>query len=286
MAILGTGTGDALFENMMQAAQYTFNEQGLLKNLVTLYDMTGTAGLTASVPVWPRVTGLTALAAGAEASSTHGDPISKNITAAEYATMATMQDIVLESSPTSVAQDMGAVLGGAIARAEDEAICSIFVGGAGDDAHTDMGPGAGVEMTAANIMKAGAKLRANSVPTENMVAVLSPAQAYAVKATLLTAGGQFGNNSVANEIAQKFFIGSINGVDIYESAAIAEDENNDSIGAVFHPAAIGFVQKRALRLATQRDESLRATEIVASAAFAAGILDVAKIVKLTSDGAL
>jgi hypothetical protein len=281
MAILGTGTGDALFENMMQAAQYTFNEQGLLKNLVTLYDMTGTAGLTASVPVWPRVTGLTALAAGAEASSTHGDPTSVTITAAEYATMATMQDIVLESSPTSVAQDMGAVLGGAIARAEDDAICSIFT-----SATTDMGPGAGVEMTAANIMKAGAQLRANSVPTENMVAVLSPAQAYAVKATLLTAGGQFGNNSVANEIAQKFFIGSINGVDIYESAAIAEDGSNDSIGAVFHPAAIGFVQKRALRLATQRDESLRATEIVASAAFAAGILDVAKIVKLTSDGAL
>lgn len=281
MAILGTGTGDALFENMMQAAQFEFNEQGLLKSLVTLYDMTGTAGLTASIPVWPRVTGLTALAAGAEANQDYTDPISKNITAAEFATMATMQDIVAESSPTSVAQDIGTVLGGAIARAEDEAICAALAA----VATNTIEPGTGTPIAASHIMQAASTLRANSA-SNTMVAVLSPAQAYHVKSTLLTDGGQFGNNSVANEIAQRYFIGSIGGVDIYESAAVDVDGSSDSIAAVFNPAAVGFVTKRGLRLATQRDESLRATEIVASAAFAAGILDTTKIVTMKSKGVL
>jgi hypothetical protein len=282
MAILGTGTGDALFENMMQAAQFEFNEQGLLKSLVTLYDMTGTAGLTASIPVWPRVTGLAALAAGAEANQDYSDPVSKNITAAEFATMATMQDIVAESSPTSVAQDIGTVLGGAIARAEDEEICKVLAAVA---TNALIEPGTGAEINASHIMQAASTLRAASA-SNTMVAVLSPAQAYHVKSTLLNTGGQFGNNSVANEIAQRYFIGSIGGVDIYESAAVDVDGSSDSIATVFNPAAVGFVTKRGLRLATQRDESLRATEIVASAAFAAGILDSTKIVAMKSKGVL
>ncbi len=44
--------------------------------------------------------------------------------------------------------------------------------------------------------------------------------------------------------------------------------------------------KRDLRIATQRDESLRGFEIVASAAFGAAILDANKIVKITGDAAV
>jgi hypothetical protein len=44
--------------------------------------------------------------------------------------------------------------------------------------------------------------------------------------------------------------------------------------------------KRDLRIASQRDESARATEIVASAAFGAARLSNAKIAKLTADATL
>ena len=271
-----------IFENMTQAAQFTFNENALLRNLVTVYDMQGTPGLTASVPVYPRVTGLSALAAGTDLTANADvDATAVDITAAEYATMATLQDIVLESSPLSVAQDTGRILGDAIAQAMDETIVDLFA-----SVSTEAGPGAGAEVTAADIMKAAARLRNNSVPINGIVAVLSPFQAYNVKATLLNAGGTFGNNSVANEAAAQYFVGRIGGVDIYESASIDVDGNDDAVGAVFHPAALGLVLKRDMRLATERDESLRGFEIVASAAWGAGILDQNKIVKLTSDSAL
>ena len=140
-------------------------------------------------------------------------------------------------------------------------------------------------MTADHLLKAAATLRNNSVP-QGMVAVLSPFQAYNVKKTLVNAGGSFSDSAMAEQVGREYFIGRLFGIDCYESASIDVDGSDDAIGAVFHPAAIGMVMKRDLRIATQRDESLRGFEIVASAAFGAGLLDQAKIVKLTSDSAL
>ena len=277
----GLAAGE-IFENITQAAQFTFNENALLRQLVTTYNMVGTPGLTASVPVYPRVTGATALAAGADLTANADvDATAVDITAAEYAQMATLQDIVIESSPLSVAQDTGKILGDSIAQAMDELIVDLF-----SSVTTEVGPGAGNELTVETILKAAATLRANSVPMNGLVAVLSPFQAFNIKKVLLNAGGTLGNNSVANEIAREYFVGRIAGVDIYESASVDVDGNDDAVGAVFHPAAIGMVMKRDLRIATERDESLRGFEIVASAAFGAGILDQNKIVKLTGDSAL
>jgi len=276
----GNSAGE-LFENITQSAQFTMNENALLKNLVTVYDMQGTPGLTASVPVWPRVTGLSALAAGADLSNTDISATAVDITAAEYGAMTTIQDIVIESSPIAVAQDAGAVLGGGVAQAMDEVIVDLFT-----SASTDVGPGAGAELTMDHILKAAATLRKNSVPMQGIVAVLSPSAAYNLKKTLVNAGGSLSNNDLANAAARDYYLGTVAGVAMYESASIDVDGSDDAVSAVFHPAAIGMVMKRDLRIATQRDESIRGFEVVSSAAFGAGILDQAKIVKMTSDSAI
>lgn len=279
---LDTGnSAGQLFENITQSAQFTMNENALLKNLVTVYDMQGTPGLTASVPVWPRVTGLSALAAGADLSNTDIAATAVDITAAEYGAMTTIQDIVIESSPIAVAQDAGAVLGGGVAQAMDEVIVDLFT-----SASTDVGPGAGAELTMDHILKAAATLRKNSVPMQGIVAVLSPSAAYNLKKTLVNAGGSLSNNDLANAAARDYYLGTVAGVAMYESASIDVDGSDDAVSAVFHPAAIGMVMKRDLRIATQRDESIRGFEVVSSAAFGAGILDQAKIVKMTSDSAI
>ena len=253
------------------------NENALLRNLVTVYDMQGTPGLTASVPVWPRVTGLSALSAGADLSNTDIAATAVDITAAEYGAMTTIQDIVIESSPIAVAQDAGSVLGGGVAQAMDEVIVDLFA-----SASTDVGPGAGAELTMDHLLKAAATLRANSVPMSGLVAVLSPAAAYNLKKTLVNAGGSLSNNDLANAAARDYYLGTISGISIYESASI-DISGVDAVSAVFHPAAIGMVMKRDLRIATQRDESIRGFEIVSSAAFGSAILDQAKIVKMTSE---
>lgn len=277
----GNSAGE-LFENITQAAQFTLNENALLRNMVTVYNMQGTPGLTASVPVWPKVTGLSALSAGADLANTDISATAVDITAAEFGAMSTIQDIVVESSPIAVAQDAGRVLGDAVAQAMDEVVVDLF-----GSFTTDVGPGASGEMTIDHILKAAATLRNNSVPMTGLVAVLHPLAAYNLKKGLLNAGGNFGASpDLANAAARQYFVGTVAGIDIFESASIDVDTDGDAISAVFHPAAIGMVMKRDLRIATQRDESIRGFEVVASGAFGAGILDAAKGVKITSDATL
>lgn len=278
---LDTGnSAGQLFENITQAAQFTLNENALLKNLVTVYDMQGTPGLTASVPVYPKVSGLSALAAGADLSNTDVAATAVDITAAEFGAMATIQDIVVESSPLSVAQDTGKVLGDAVAQAMDEVIVDLF-----SSASTDVGTASG-ELTIDQILKAAATLRNNSVPMDEVVAVVNPLAAYNLKKTLLNSGTNPSANDLVNTAARNYFLGRVAGVDIYESASIDVDGTPSAINAVFHKGAIGMVMKRDLRIATQRDESIRGFEVVASAAFGAAILDDNKIVKIASDAAL
>mgnify|MGYP003132237906 FL=1 len=278
---LDTGnSAGQLFENITQAAQFTLNENALLRNLVTVYDMQGTPGLTASVPVYPKVSALSALAAGADLSNTDVAATAVDITAAEFGAMATIQDIVVESSPLSVAQDTGKVLGDAVAQAMDEAIVDLFA-----SASTDVGTSTG-ELTIDQILKAAATLRNNSVPMDEVVAVVNPLAAYNLKKTLLNSGTNPSANDLVNTAARNYFLGRVAGVDIYESASIDVDGTPSCTNAVFHKGAIGMVMKRDLRIATQRDESIRGFEVVASAAFGAEILDQNKIVKIASDAAL
>lgn len=281
---IDTGVSNGvLHENISQAAQYTFQENAMLRNLVTMYDMTNTPGLTASIPVWPAATAVTALTAGADLSndSALAAVTAVDITAAEYGNMSTIQDIVVEASPSDVGADVGRQLGGALAAAMDETIVDLFT------SFTNGVGAAGSEVTPETIMAAAATLRSNSVPMQGLVCVLHPLAAFNVKKTLLNAGGNFGASpDLANQAGREYFVARIGGVDIYESAAVDIDASDDMIGAVFHPAAVGMALKRDLRIALQRDESLRGFEVVASAAWGAGIIDNVKGVKITGDAAI
>jgi hypothetical protein len=277
----GVANGE-LYENISQAANYTFQENAMLRNLVTMYDMTGTPGLTASIPVWPAASAVTALSAGADLSndSALASVTAVDITAVEYGNMSTIQDIVVEASPSDVGADVGRQLGGALASAMDVSVTALF---------TNFGEvgAAGAEVTVETLMKAAATLRSASVPMQGLVAVLHPFQAFNLKKAFLNAGGTFGASpDAANNAAREYFIGRIAGIDVFESASPVIDASDDTIGAVFHPAAIGMALKRDLRIALQRDESLRGFEVVASAAWGAGVIDATKGVKITGDAAL
>jgi hypothetical protein len=277
----GVANGE-LYENISQAANYTFQENAMLRNLVTMYDMTGTPGLTASIPVWPAASAVTALSAGADLSndSALASVTAVDITAVEYGNMSTIQDIVVEASPSDVGADVGRQLGGALASAMDVSVTALF---------TNFGEvgAAGAEVTVETLMKAAATLRSASVPMQGLVAVLHPFQAFNLKKAFLNAGGTFGASpDAANNAAREYFIGRIAGIDVFESASPVIDSSDDTIGAVFHPAAIGMALKRDLRIALQRDESLRGFEVVASAAWGAGVIDATKGVKITGDAAL
>ena len=81
------------------------------------------------------------------------------------------------------------------------------------------------------------------------------------------------------------YVGQIGGIDIYESANVTIDGSDDAKGAVFVPEALAIAMKRDFNLETQRDASLRAFELNATAIYGVGELDDDYGVELLFDAA-
>jgi hypothetical protein len=76
------------------------------------------------------------------------------------------------------------------------------------------------------------------------------------------------------------------GVDIYESAVVTGTSAGAYVGAVMHSDALAFCLKKDVAIETQRDASLRATEIVASMSYAVGELFDLHGVKIVTDASI
>jgi hypothetical protein len=96
-----------------------------------------------------------------------------------------------------------------------------------------------------------------------------------LKKTLTQAGYNTSASAISdlgNEALRLGYVGQIAGVQIFENANIVPDASDDAYGAVFHPASIGLALKEDFKVETQRDASLRATEIVASITYGKGMI--------------
>ena len=91
---------------------------------------------------------------------------------------------------------------------------------------------------------------------------------------------------VGNEVLRGGYIGRLFGVDIFESAVVTGTSAGAYVGAVMHSDALVFAMKKDLVIETQRDASLRATEIVASMSYAVGELFDLHGVKIVTDASI
>ena len=72
-------------------------------------------------------------------------------------------------------------------------------------------------------------------------------------------------------------------VNWYTSANITVDGSDDAISAVFNPQALAFDSRISPYMETERDASLRATELNIVAGYATGIIRQEFAVKYTAD---
>jgi long-subunit fatty acid transport protein len=135
------------------------------------------------------------------------------------------------------------------------------------------------------LFKAQAQLRASKV-TGNIAAVLHPFVAYQLKANLTNTFANPNGGDTQNAAMINGYVGTIAGIDVYESANIGIDGEGDSIGAVFAPEALAMALKRDFGIESQRDASLRAFELNATAAYGVAELDDSFGVRLTFDTAI
>jgi N4-gp56 family major capsid protein len=238
-----------------------------MRPLVTTYPITG-SGKTISVPVYPTVSA-NAVNEATDLTNTAINPTEATITASEVGVMTTLTDLGRDSASRNVGADIGQLFGNAIAKKVDTDLAALFV-----NFTTNEVGAAAVELDADLIFKAVAKLRMLNVPAP-YYGVFHPRAVYNLKKSLTQAGYNTNANAISdigNEILRNNFIGTVAGVQIFENANIVPDASDDAYGAVFHPASLGLALKEDFKVETQRDASLRATEIVASITYGKGAI--------------
>jgi hypothetical protein len=277
MAATTTTTLDDLFVNIVAQARFTAEEQSLMMGLVTMYNIGNDAGKTIQVPKYPAVSAA-ALTEGSDMSSTAVSTSSVSITVAEVGAQVVLTDLAAMGAGNP-AQELGTVLGNSIATKIDTDLIALF-----DGLSTSLGATT-TELTAAYLFQAAATLRANKAPGR-LVGVFHPYQTYALKANLTNTFANPNGGDLQNEAMRNGYVGTIAGIDIYESANITVDGSGDAKGAVFAPEAFAIAMKRDFNIETQRDASLRAWELNATAVYGVGELDDSYGVEMYFDAGL
>ena len=253
-----------LLPSIVAEAMFQAQEQSIMRGLVKNYTMGANNGKTITVPKWDTVAAA-AVAEGTDLTNTALNTTSSVLTVSEVGVMATVTDLAIRTSASNVVADAGRLMGEAIAKKIDQDLLGLF-----DGFSTAIGDGT-TAITAAKIFEAVAKLRNNGVSGADMYCVLHPHVAYDLKANMTNTFANANGNDLANEALRTGYVGTVAGVQIFESANIT-DTSGDSKGAVFHRDALGLAMMQDINIETQRDASLRATELVATAVYGTGEL--------------
>jgi len=274
-----SSTLSELYTEVIQEAIFTFQETSVMKPIVTTYSISG-QGKQIAVPVYPAISA-GAVAEGTDLSNTAVNPTEVTISASEVGVMTTLTDLARDSASRNVASDIGKLFGEAIAKKVDADLVALF-----SSFSSDIGS-AGTELTADLLFKAQATLRSLNVPAP-YYGVFNPKAVFNLKKTLTQAGYNTSASSISeigNRALMDGYIGKVAGIDIFENANISIDVNDDSIGGVFHPVSLGLAMKADFKIETQRDASLRGTEIVATVTYGSGVVKSDYGVAVTTDSA-
>ena len=278
-----SSTLSELYTEIVAEALFVASERSIMRPLVRNYAVTG-GGKSVEVPIYSAVSAA-AVSEASDLSNTAIDPTSKTITCSEHGIMTTLTDLGRSSAPRNVAADIGRLFGEAIAKKQDKDLTALFGGFS-----TTVGSASTV-MSASLIFQAVAKLRAAGVPGENLSAVIHPQVAFDLKSGLTNTFAN-PNPGVGNEALRTGLVGQIAGVNIFETSNMTDSSSNDPgttgdyKGAVFHSDALGLAMMQDLKIETQRDASLRADEIVATAVYGVGELDDSKGCEVEADSSI
>ena len=284
MANSTTSTLAGLFTTIQQTALFTMQEKAFMRPLIRNYNLVNQPGKAAHVGIYPTLaTSVVTSGENSDASAQTITATEKTFTATEIAVMATLTDLARDSTADDSAAAIGRILGETLAKKVDEDIAALF-SGFSSSATTAAGVS---ELTPDDILSAIAQLRANSV-TGPYIGVFHPYQTYNLRKVLANAGAATvpSLSDVGNEVLRGGYIGRLFGVDIYESAVVTGTSAGAYVGAVMHQDALAFCLKKDVIIETQRDASLRATEIVASMSYAVGELFDLHGVKITTDASI
>lgn len=257
-----------LFAPLVTQAQFAAYENSIARAIVTVFDAPVNSGKVLQVPVW---SGISAELITDESAATAKDTntTSQTITLAEHVVYHQITDMLRDSSFSNVMAQIGDQSGRAIAESMDAQVFAQFANFA-----TNVG-GSGEELTADRILRAAATLRANKL-TGPFFAVVHPGAAYNLKKELsaVGAGAQYlaaASSNVANRVLDSFYIGTLAGVQIFESALVPT-VSSDRINGVFAATALGHAMRGGIEMNELYLPKERATDVVLKAVAGAAVL--------------
>ena len=268
-----------LLTNMLQEALFTQSEKSIADKVFKTYDMTGTPGLTAQIPVYPEIAAQERNET-TDVTDTAFSVASTDVTAAEVQARVDVSDLLNEGTVRNTASDVGQLIGGSIGEQVDTNAFALFKE---DTIRADGGTMVGTTGTAVTptiILEAIYNLRNVNAPTDaqgDYHCVLAPGQAYDIARLLTTAGFSTSANAMSNVgnelLSSSAYVGKIYNCKVFSSNAIdADSVATDINGCVFSPSAFAHVIKRPLRIESQRDASMRHTEYVGSTAVKSALI--------------
>jgi N4-gp56 family major capsid protein len=260
-----------LLPSIVAEALFVAQERSIMRGLVRNFTLPMGSGKTVTVPVYPKQTAA-GVSEGTDLTNTEVATSGAVLTVGEIGIMTTVTDLARNASASNVIADVGRLFGEAIAAKMDKDLTALMAGfstGYGDYS---------TQITPAVIFQAVAKLRGAGVPTDGMFCVLHPEIAYDLKAALTTGGSTaaFASGAyseMANAALQEGFVGRLAGIPVFETSNIDYVSSaGDFPGGVFHRDALGLAMMQDIKIETQRDASLRADELVATAVYGVGEL--------------
>jgi hypothetical protein len=238
--------------------------------LVRVADISGESTMTVEFPKWPLLTA-TDLTEATDMSNTAVNTTSTSLIADEAGIMITVTDMLLNSSVLGGLEPYAAELGKALANKIDIDLLSQV-----SDFTNSVGA-TGVDMTESDFLEAIYTLESNNAKGP-FIAVLHPVQVSDLRTALAaTTGAIWSGPSVPSEDIGAF--ASLYGVDVFQSTSCASVNTDADRQGVMMPmgtqSGLAYVLKTAAQTEFQRDASLRATELVVTAIYGHGCVNIA-----------
>ena len=256
-----------LLPSIVSEALFVASERSIMRNLVRNYTLGQAQGKTVTVPIYPAQTAA-GVSEGTDLTNTSVSTNGAVLTVSEVGIMTTVTDLARMSSASNVVADIGRLFGEAIARKMDTDLTALF-----DGFGTNVQGDGTTAISAAAIFQAVARLRSAGVPGTDLFCVLHPAIAYDLKANLTNTFANPNAGIIQNEAMAAGYIGMLAGVPIFETSNMANTGTaGDFKGGLFHRDALGLAMMQDIKIEVQRDASLRADELVATAVYGVGEL--------------
>jgi N4-gp56 family major capsid protein len=269
-----------LISPIVTEAMFVASEQSIMPGLVKQFTVPANSGKVLQVPLYGNQSAVN-LTEGTDIVGTSGDVTVStgvaNITLSEAGIMTLVTDMSLNHATSNVVADLGKVFGEAIAKKHDQALTakfSSFTSSIGADQD---------EIEVKDLFEAYATLKSAAVPGP-YYGVFHPKAIYNLKKQLTNTFTNPSNAlAVTNQAMSEGYIGRIAGIDIFETSNVVEDSATAVTNAVFSRDALGIAIASDLKVATQRDESMRGSEVIATSVFGVNVLHNTYGVKILGD---